>query len=160
MKTEMYEIFCSQGQGTTHGPKFHKLADALRHVSEYGGPGSLAIRCPDGGWYRWDDEKATIKNQRRHPRITVFHAGELKPECIDVVVRTVSNEGMCVILPSTQSVCEGAKLKLCLEISDVTVELPVEVVWFRGSRVGLHLESNALWPADRHRWESWIASQS
>ncbi len=158
--TNMYEIYCSQGQGTSHGPKFQKLPDALRYVSNYGGPGSLAIRCPNGSWYRWAEEKATIKNQRRHSRITVFLAGELKPASVSVVVRTVSKRGMSVILPKAQTVNHGAKLKIRLKLDHVPLEFPVQVAWFHESQAGFQLESTAISPANLRRWEAWIARRS
>ena len=67
MKPKMYEILCSQGQGLERGPKFQKLADALRYVSQYAGSGSVAIRCPDGGWYRWGEDKAALKKSTSAP---------------------------------------------------------------------------------------------
>ncbi len=157
MNKKLYEILVSEGSGTAKGPRFQKLADALRHVSEYGGGGSLAIRCPDGSFYRWEVDKAALKNQRKHPRSTVLHAAKLG--YLDVVVRTVSKAGLSVILPSTQEVTPGHHEKVHLELNHKLIELPVEVVWFQNSQAGLKLDSN-ISSVDKRRWESWVAGQS
>ena len=152
----MYAIFCSQGQGTTRGPKFHKLVDALRYVSHYAGPGSLAIQRPDGSWYRWAKERAAIKNQRKHSRLTVFLEGELLPGHITVVVRTVSKEGMSVILPSTQEVEQGAELEIRLHLDNGAVALPVQVAWSKESQAGLQLDMFSISSVDEQRWGTWV----
>lgn len=55
MTHELYEVWWSRGHGTTRGPRFRLLGDALRYVAERSGRTSYAIRCPDGHWhqFRW-----------------------------------------------------------------------------------------------------------
>ena len=50
MRTHLYEVWVSRGDGMRPGPRFRLLSDATRYVDEHDDGASLAVRAPDGRW--------------------------------------------------------------------------------------------------------------
>ena len=100
----MYEIWFSQGNGTTPGPRFRLLGDAIRYVDSYSDPASLAIRLLDGNWYRWPDSSFVIRNRRRARRVKASASCRVSAqlergqvEALRCRVKDVSSTGLGIV---------------------------------------------------------------
>lgn len=50
MRTALYEVWFSTGEGTHKGPRFKRIEDARRYVFSHLQEASFAIRNPAGEW--------------------------------------------------------------------------------------------------------------
>lgn len=140
----MYEVWISTGDGSQRGPRFRHLADALRFISNYSEPASLALRQPDGGWHDFGDT-AIVVNHRgasRKPlrrRINLVCSGEDEHHYWGRAV-DASNSGIRVRLATGHDALSvGTEVVCGLESSYSRRAVCATVVWATGDERGLAL---------------------
>lgn len=151
----MYEVWFSRGGELTQGPRFAHARDARRFVDEYIGPGSVAIRSPDGNFVALGSHDL-IPSRRRSRRVSMIASVRLrlrttKKEEIVLrsIVRDVSAVGMRVELGRPIELQPRSRVWLLLPGNG---DVPARVAWSRGIQVGLSVGSST-------HYSTWLGSR-
>ena len=156
----MYEIWLSEGSGTSKGPRFRLLHDAINYVKSYADPGSVAIRLPDGGWYRWDEDNTiVVRNRRRSRRIPSsapcrvrLQEGEQPDQApVDCWITDASATGLRLELSASLPAAADSPATVALGDGGAQFEVPALVRWSGPNSVGMELMIRDEFSRSRYR---------
>jgi hypothetical protein len=159
----MYEIWISQGQGVKKGPHLEDVEEVESFVRTFIGPGSLAVRRPDGSFLQFSPGRAMLRSKRMHARHAVDTSllVDLRPGlrggrgAVACRVSDVSDSGLRLELAGDPgALCRGAPLLVHLDEDDLW--LPARLAWRRALVAGIMISTICSY--QRVAYEAWIAT--